>query len=283
MFGIKSHRTQKRLQMLVTYIVLAGFVLMVAFPLYFVILTSLRTAKDVYSQQDMLTPRNLTLQNYVKLFDGTPMPRWIGNTVLVTFVTTLSSLIIAVFGAYALARLKFLGARTLGKSVLFMYLLPATLLYIPLFVMLNEFGMLNRLSALYITYPTFLLPFCAWMLLGYFKGLPEELEDAARIDGCTRFGLLWRIVIPLSMPGIIAATIFSITNAWNEFLYALVFLQSEHLWTVQVGLESFQLADTMLWGLTMAGAVLTTVPPVVLYMLLQKYVVTGMTAGAVKG
>jgi multiple sugar transport system permease protein len=279
----KGHRVQKRVQMLVSYLVLFCFVVIVAFPLYWVGLTSLRTPKDVYSQKEMLLPRNLTMANYQKLFSGTPMPRWIGNTVMITAVTTFTSLLIATFAAYSLARLKFRGAQTMGKSVLFMYLLPATLLYIPLFVMLNEAGILNTHGALFLTYPTFLLPFCTWLLLGYFKSLPEELEDAARIDGCTRFGVLYRIVLPLSAPGIITAGIFAITNAWNEFLYALVFLQSDSLWTVQLGLRSFQLADTMLWGLTMAGAVMTTLPPVILYMSMQKFVVGGLTAGSVKG
>ncbi len=279
----RSHKVQQRATKVITYVTLALMVIMVLFPLYFVVLTSLRTPKQVYAQQGMLTPANLTFANYIKLFDGTAMPQWIWNTVIVTVVTTFTSLAIATVGAYAVARLKFRGAQTMAKSVLFMYLLPATLLYIPLFVLLNQLGQLNSRAALFLSYPTFLLPFCAWMLLGYFRSLPEELEDAARIDGCSRFGVLWRIVIPLSAPGIIAAAIFSITNAWNEFLYALVFIQSERLWTVQIGLQSFQLADTMVWGLTMAGAVLTTLPPVVLYMLLQKYVVSGMTAGAVKG
>jgi multiple sugar transport system permease protein len=283
MLGRRSRRAQQRATQILTYVTLAIMVIIVVFPLYFVVLTSLRTPKQVYAQEGMLTPANLTFANYIKLFDGTAMPAWIWNTVIITVVTTFSSLVIATLGAYALARLKFRGAQTMAKSVLFMYLLPSTLLYIPLFVLLNQMGLLNSRAALFVSYPTFLLPFCAWMLLGYFKSLPEELEDAARIDGCTRFGVLWRIVIPLSAPGIIAAAIFSVTNAWNEFLYALVFIQSERLWTVQIGLQSFQLADTMVWGLTMAGAVLTTVPPVVLYMLLQRYVVSGMTAGAVKG
>ena len=182
-----------------------------------------------------------------------------------------------------MARLRFRGGQTLGKSVLFLYLLPQTLLFIPLFVMLNEMALLNTRLAFYITYPTLLLPFITWLLLGYFKGLPEELEDAARIDGCSRVGVLYRIVLPLAAPGIIAAAVFSITNLWNEFLYALVFVQSDKLWTVQIGLRSFQLADTMLWGLTMAGAVVTTVPPVLVYMLLQRFVVGGLTMGAVKG
>jgi multiple sugar transport system permease protein len=286
MIATKSHgsyKTQRRLQMLLTYAVLAIFVIMVAFPLYWVGLTSLREAKDVYAQKEMLIPRNLTFDNYVKLFDGTAMPQWLKNTIVVTMVSTFVSLVVAIFGAYSLARLKFRGASAMGKSVLFMYLLPQTLLYIPLFVMLNDMGQLNSLNALYLAYPTFMLPFCAWLLLGYFKGLPEELEDAARIDGCSRLGVLWRIVMPLAMPGIVTAAIFSITNAWNEFLYALVFIQSDTLWTLQIGLKSFQLADTMLWGVTMAGAVITTIPPVIMYMLLQKFVVGGMTMGAVKG
>jgi multiple sugar transport system permease protein len=280
---LSSHKRQKRARMFLVYLVLLGFVLMVGFPLYWIGLTSLRTPKDVYAQKEMLLPRNLTLNNYKQLFTGTEMPRWIANTILVTTVTTFTSLVIAIFAAYALARLRFFGSKTLGKSVLFMYLLPATLLYIPLFVMLNDMGQLNKYMALYLTYPTFLLPFCTWLLLGYFRSLPSEIEDSARIDGCSRFGVLWRIVLPLSMPGIITAGIFAITNAWNEFLYALVFLQSDRLWTIQLGLRSFQLADTMLWGLTMAGAVVTTILPVVLYMALSKYVVSGMTSGAVKG
>lgn len=283
MIQVKGYRAQQRVKMAVTYVLLAFFVVIVGFPLYWNVLTSLRTPRDVYTLQGMLTPRNLTVENYVKLFDGTQMLTWMGNTLLITGVTTFASLVIAIFAAYALARLRFVGAETLGKSVLFLYLLPQTLLYIPLFVMLNNLGLLNTRMALYATYPTLLLPFITWLLIGYFKSLPEELEDAARIDGCSRLGVLYRIVLPLAAPGIVTAAVFSATNAWNEFLYALVFVQSDSLWTVQVGLRSFQLADTMLWGLTMAGAVVTTVPPVLLYMLLQRFVVGGLTAGSVKG
>lgn len=283
MLNLNSHATQKRIRTVVTYSVLAFFIVIVVFPLYWNVLTSLRLPKDVYNPAGMLIPRNLTLANYVKLFDGTSMVRWIANTALVTGVTTFGSVMVAIFAAYALARLRFFGGETLSKSILFIYLLPQTLLYIPLFVMLNNLGLLNSLAALFITYPTLLLPFITWLLLGYFKSLPVELEDAARIDGCSRVGVLYRIVLPLAAPGIITAAVFSITNAWNEFLYALVFIQSDTLWTVQVGLKSFQLADTMLWGLTMAGAVTTTLPPVILYMLLQRFVVGGLTMGSVKG
>jgi multiple sugar transport system permease protein len=276
-------RAEKRFRKITAYVVLFFFVVVVAFPLYWNVLTSLRTPKEVYQRQGMLMPDALTLENYRKLFDGTSMWPWLVNTSIVTLVATFASLVAGIFAAYAMARLRFRGGQTLGKTVLFLYLLPQTLLFIPLFVILNEMTLLNTRMAFYITYPTLVLPFITWLLLGYFKGLPVELEDAARIDGCSRVGVLYRIVLPLAAPGIIASAVFSITNLWNEFLYALVFVQSDKLWTVQIGLRSFQLADTMLWGLTMAGAVVTTVPPVLVYMLLQRFVVGGLTMGAVKG
>lgn len=276
-------RAQKRWRKINAYIILFFFVVIVAFPLYWNVLTSLRTPKEVYQRQGMLTPDLLTFENYQKLFDGTQMFTWLVNTSIVTLVATFVSLVAGVFAAYAMARLRFRGGESLGKVVLFLYLLPQTLLFIPLFVLLNDATLLNTRMAFYLTYPTLVLPFITWLLLGYFKGLPVELEDAARIDGCSRIGVLYRIILPLAAPGIIAAAVFSITNLWNEFLYALVFVQSDTLWTVQIGLRSFQLADTMLWGLTMAGAVVTTVPPVLVYMLLQRFVVGGLTMGAVKG
>jgi multiple sugar transport system permease protein len=279
----KTRKSRHRVQMVVTYAILFCYVVVVLFPLYWVLLTSVRTPRQVYSPENMLLPSKPTLDNYIKLFDGTPMPRWIMNSAIVTTVTTFASLMIAIFAAYALARLKFRGAQTMGKSVLFMYLLPSTLLYIPLFIQLNNMKVLNTRSALFLTYPTFLLPFITWLLFGYFKSLPEELEDAARIDGCSRFGVLYRIVLPLAAPAIVTAAVFGITNAWNEFLYALVFIQSDILWTLPIGIRSFQLADTMLWGITMSAAVLTTLPPIIVYMMLSKYVVGGLTGGAVKG
>jgi multiple sugar transport system permease protein len=276
-------RAQKRWRKISAYVVLFFFVVIVAFPLYWNLLTSLRTPKEVYQRQGMLMPDALTIENYQKLFDGTSMLTWLLNTSIVTLVATFVSLVAGIFAAYAMARLRFRGGQTLGKLVLLLYLLPQTLLFIPLFVLLNDLSLLNTRMAFYLTYPTLVLPFITWLLLGYFKGLPVELEDAARIDGCSRVGVLYRIILPLAAPGIIAAAVFSITNLWNEFLYALVFVQSDTLWTVQIGLRSFQLADTMLWGLTMAGAVVTTIPPVLVYMLLQRFVVGGLTMGAVKG
>ena len=231
----------------------------------------------------MLIPRLLTIQNYVDLFAKWPMARWLGNSTIVVTVTTVCSLVIAVLAAYSLARLRYRGAQTIAKTVLFMYLLPQVLLYIPLFLLLNTLDVLNSRLSLFLTYPTFILPFCTWILIGYFRTIPEELEDAARIDGCNRLQVLYLVVMPLAKPAIVTAAIFSLASAWNEFLYALVFLNSEYLKTVQIGVASLRFSDMIFWGVMMAGAVIATLPPVLLYMFLQKFVVEGLTAGAVKG
>jgi len=205
------------------------------------------------------------------------------HTVRLFSTLTLLSVAISVFAAYSLARLRFFGSQTMAKSVLFMYLIPSSLLFIPLFLIISNLRLLNTLWALIISYQTFNVPFCTWLLLGYFRTLPEELEDAARIDGCSRLGVLFRIVLPLAGPGIITAGIFGFTNAWNEFLYAVVMAQRTELRTIPAGLYSFQVGDVLLWGQLMATALIATLPVVVLFTLVQRFVVQGLTVGAVKG
>lgn len=280
---LKSLAARRRFKKMVTYMSVLFYGLFVMFPMYWILLTSLRTQKVIYTQKDMLIPRLLTIQNYVDLFAKWPMARWLGNSTIVVTVTTVCSLVIAVLAAYSLARLRYRGAQTIAKTVLFMYLLPQVLLYIPLFLLLNTLDVLNSRLSLFLTYPTFILPFCTWILIGYFRTIPEELEDAARIDGCNRLQVLYLVVMPLAKPAIVTAAIFSLASAWNEFLYALVFLNSEYLKTVQIGVASLRFSDMIFWGVMMAGAVIATLPPVLLYMFLQKFVVEGLTAGAVKG
>jgi multiple sugar transport system permease protein len=265
------------------YIVLGIYLLIVTFPFYYMALTSLRTQKDVYDRTAMLIPRNLTLENYQTVLTSTGMRTWMRNSVIVASSSTLLSVAISVFAAYSLARLRFFGSQTMAKSVLFMYLIPSSLLFIPLFLIISNLRLLNTLWALIISYQTFNVPFCTWLLLGYFRTLPEELEDAARIDGCSRLGVLFRIVLPLAGPGIITAGIFGFTNAWNEFLYAVVMAQRTELRTIPAGLYSFQVGDVLLWGQLMAAALIATLPVVVLFTLVQRFVVQGLTVGAVKG
>ena len=265
------------------YGLLAVYVLVVSFPFYYMVLTSLRAQKDVYNKDAMLMPVNLILDNYGIVLGSTNMTTWLTNSVVVGVVSSAIAVVIGTLAAYSLARLRFLGSATLARSVLFMYLVPSSLLFIPLFLIINNIGLRNTLWALILTYLTFNVPFCTWMLLGYFRTIPIELEDAARIDGCSRMGVLGRIILPLSAPGLVTAFIFSFTNSWNEFLYAAVMTSRSELRTIPVGLYSFQIADILLWGQLMEAAILATVPVLVLYMLVQRFIVQGLTAGSVKG
>ncbi|MBP7601580.1 MAG: carbohydrate ABC transporter permease [Thermoflexales bacterium] len=265
------------------YGLLAVYVLVVSFPFYYMVLTSLRTQKDVYNKEGMLTPVNLILDNYGIVLGSTNMTTWVTNSVFVGVASSAIALVIGTLAAYSLARLRFFGSNALARSVLFMYLVPSSLLFIPLYLIIANLGLLNSLWALILTYQTFNVPFCTWMLLGYFRTIPMELEDAARIDGCSRLGVLGRIILPLSAPGLVTAFIFSFTNSWNEFLYAAVMATRSELKTIPVGLYSFQIADILLWGQLMAAAILATAPVLILYMLVQRFVVQGLTAGSVKG
>ena len=265
------------------YILLAIYLLVATFPFYYMGLTSLRTQKDVYDRAHMLTPRNLTFENYATVLGTTGMRTWLTNSTLVALASTTIAVAISVLAAYSLARLKFFGGKSLAKSVLFMYLVPSSLLFIPLYLIISNLRLLNTLWALIISYQTFNVPFCTWLLLGYFRSLPEELEDAARIDGCSRLGVLGRIVLPLAAPGIVTAFIFGFTNSWNEFLFAVVMAQRTELRTVPAGLYTFQVGDVLLWGQLMAAALIATLPVVLLFMLVQRFVVQGLTVGAVKG
>lgn len=265
------------------YMVLGVYLLVTTFPFYYMLLTSLRVPKDVYRREAMLTPDNLTLANYVTVLTSSGMQTWISNSIVVSFASTTISVAISVLAAYALARLKFFGAQTMARSVLFTYLVPGSLLFIPLFLIMSNLGLLNTLWALVISYQTFNVPFCTWMLLGYFRTIPEELEDAARIDGCTRMGVLGRIILPLAGSGIVTAFIFGFTNSWNEFLLAVVMAQRSELRTIPAGLYSFQVGDVLLWGQLMAAALLATLPVIILFTLVQRFVVQGLTVGSVKG
>ena len=202
------------------------------------------------------------------------MPPWADATI---------SVVIGVLAGYSLARLKYRGNRLMARAILFTYLLPGSMLFISLFVVMRSLTLTNSLGGLMLAYQTFNVPFCTWLILGYFRSIPEELEDAGMIDGCTRLEVLWKIVIPLSAPGIVTAFIFGFTNSWNEFLYAATLLASRNVMTLPTGLGSFIMGDVFLWGPLMATAMITTIPPIILFIFVQRYVVSGMTLGSVKG
>lgn len=257
--------------------------LFVAFPFYWIITTSLKTTDQISQRRSIFWPEPATLEQYRSLVQDTPFLTWLLNSALVSAAATLISVGLASLAAYALSRLRFRGAGLLTTLLLITYLLPGTLLFIPLYQTLNAMGLINSHAALIVTYPTFLLPFATWVLMGYFRSIPVELEEAALIDGASRFYIFWRITLPLAAPAILSVTLFAFTNAWNEFLFAFVFITSESLRTLPIGLQSLVVGDILPWGKLMAASLLTAVPVAVLYIYAQRFLAEGLTVGAVKG
>lgn len=265
------------------YLSLGVLVTLVGFPVYWMLLTSFKHREQLGTTRSVFWPSPFALQNYTNLFTQFHFGTWMANSAIVAISATLLSTLAGVLGAYSLARLRFRGRDTIAGAVLVTYLVPPTILFIPLFRVIKNLGLDNSLTGLIVAYPTFTVPLATWLLIGFFKSIPVELEQAAMIDGASRWRILTLIVLPLSKPGLVAAALFAFTNSWNEFIYALVFNSQAKLHTVTVGLTSLVMGDVYLWGELMAGAVLATLPVVILYLYLQKYVVAGLTAGAVKG
>lgn len=277
----KTYR--KNLSQLFTYIIIFCFLIIVLFPFYWMFVTSFRSTGDLYSKNTSLLPRGLTLEHYKSLLTETNFIRWFANSWFVAVMTTLFSVIVGLFAAYSLTYLIFPGRNLLAQIILVTYLVPRTILFIPLYNMLREFGLMDSYSGLIISYMTFTVPFATWMMMGYLQTVPKELDEAARIDGCSRWKSLFKVILPVSLPGVIASAVFSFNLANNEYLYALVFINRESLNTLPRGLSSMILGDVYLWGQMMAACLLSSLPLVILYIFLQNYLVSGMTAGAVKG
>jgi len=265
------------------YVPLAIFVFVLLFPFYWMVITSFKPNNELLSRDGnpfwVIAP---TLAHFKKLLFDTAYPDWLWNTVIVSSVATFASLLASVLAAYAIERLRFQGARQVGLSIFLAYLVPPSILFIPLASIVFQLGLFDTRWALILTYPTFLIPFSTWLLMGYFRSIPYELEECALIDGATRFEILWKIVLPLAVPGLISAGIFAFTLSWNEFIYALTFVSSSEIKTVPVGvITELVEGDVYHWGSLMAGALLGSLPVAVVYSFFVEYYVSGMT-GAVK-
>jgi multiple sugar transport system permease protein len=255
----------------------------VLFPFYWIIITSFKTDLQIQQYASIFWPEPWTLDQFRTLLFKTAYLTWFRNTVVVAVTSTVISVALAALAGYALARLKFLGANTLTTVLLITYLLPGSLLFIPLYRILTNLGIINTHAALIATYPTFLMPFATWVMLGYYRSIPEDLEEAAMIDGANRLGAFWRITLPLAAPALLSVTLFAFTNAWNEFLFAFVFITSESLKTLPVGLQLLVFGDIYPWGQLMGASLLMAIPVMIVYIYAQRYLVEGLTAGSVKG
>jgi multiple sugar transport system permease protein len=270
------------------YIPLTAFIFWLLFPFYWMLVTSVRPDRELY--RPWMAPNyapfwtaHPTLIHISDLLTGTLFIRWMANTLFIAVVSTLISLFCGILAGYALSRLKFRFAGALGTGIFITYLVPQTLLFIPLANIIRNFQLGDTPWALILTYPTFLIPFCTWLLMGYFKAIPRELEECARIDGATRWRAMLYIIIPVAVPGILSAGIFAFTLSWNEFIYALVFLSSAEQKTVSVGVTSELVrGDVFYWGQLMAGALLGSIPVAFIYSFFVEHYVAGLT-GSVKG
>lgn len=253
------------------------------FPFYWMITTALKPNDDMYRPEPLLVPVRITLSHFHKVFFDSHFPEYFRNSAIVAICTTILSLVVGIFAAYAIVRLDFRGKNLLARGLIFSYLVPPVLLFIPLFELIFKLNLLNSLQGLILAYLTFTVPFTTWLLMGYFRTVPVSLEEAALVDGCTRLTALLRVTLPLSAPAIVVTALFSFTLSWNEFLYALTFTSNPASQTVTVGLASTVAEDVFFWGVMMGASFLVAIPPVVLYLMGQRWVVRGLTAGAVKG
>lgn len=265
----------------VTYALLALFVVMVAVPLFWMVTTAIKTNKELYEDFSYF-PQRPTLEHFVRVIVREDLLTNIRNSFSVAMTTTLITVVISSLAAYSIVRYRYPGRDWIGRLILFKYLLPSAMLFVPLYVIVTTLGLGNTQQGLMLTYLTFTIPFCTWMLMGYFRGMPVELEEQAMVDGCTKIGAMLRILLPLSAPGLVASAIFSFTLAWNEFLLALVITMDQSTMTVPIKLSMMVAGDQYIWGQLMAGAVLASIPVAILYFIGQRFVVQGLAAGAVK-
>jgi len=266
-----------------TYFPLVAFLFVLLFPFYWMGITSFKPDNELLSRDgNPFWIINPTLAHVEKLLFKTEYPQWMWNTVLVSVTSTFFSLFASVLAAYSIERLRFRGAKQTGLAIFLAYLVPPSILFIPLASVIFQLGLFDTRLALILTYPTFLIPFCTWLLMGYFRTIPFELEECAMIDGANRWEILIKIILPLSVPGLISAGIFAFTLSWNEFIYALTFISSSEYKTVPVGVVTELVEGHVYhWGALMAGALFGSLPVAFVYSFFVEYYVSGMT-GSVK-
>jgi multiple sugar transport system permease protein len=268
---------------LLTYLVVGPFAIVLAYPFYLMAITTFKTNNDLYNRDNnpLIFNDPPTIKNLDFLFTETQYIRWLANTVIVGIVIVFITLAIAVPAGYALARLSGGWGQTLGVGIFLTYLVPPTLLFLPLSRVIAELGLQDSLASLMLVYPSFTIPFATWLLMGFFKTIPRDLEDAALVDGTSRLGALWRVVLPISLPGILTVVIFTFSLAFNEFVYALSFISSSTNKTVAIGVPTELVrGDVFFWQGLLAAALIPSIPIALLYNAFLDRFIAGLTGGA---
>jgi multiple sugar transport system permease protein len=283
---VQFQRFAKRLLWL--YLPTLLFLVFVLLPFYWMLITSFKQDRNIFDPKANPFWFNMapTLKHYINLInpDKTDFLIWIQNSFMVAALVTFISVSIGIMAGYSLARLRYKGAESIGSSVFITYLVPPSLLFLPLSHVIGQLGLMETRWAMVISYPTFLVPFCTWLLMGYFRTIPKEIEECALVDGCTRIKALLRIVLPVAIPGIITAALFSFTLAWGEYLYSITFVTDSYEKTIPSAVVGELIrGDVYHWGGLMAGALLGSVPIALIYVIFLDYYVSGLTAGATKG
>lgn len=272
-------------QLLRRTVLVAGltfFLVWTILPLYWIIATSVKTNAEIYSDTSLI-PRVFTSIHYEQLLTKTPFATYFKNSVMVASITTVIALVIGLLAAYAITRLHFRGRVMVARATIVTYLVPGSLLFIPLFQIAYQLGLTDKALGLPVIYLVGAVPFCTWLAISYFSVIPAELEEAAFVDGANRLQAMTLVTLPLALPAVAVIALYAFTNAWNEFLFSLLLISSDSQKTIPAGLAGLINGDVFQWGGLMAGAVLSSIPPVLLYMLAQRWVVSGLAGGAIKG
>ena len=275
----------KRNHLLRGLVIALGIIVLLAWsllPIYWIAVTSLKQEKEIYALPPTLVPSVPTLANYAAVLFKTRFPLFVRNSIIVAVATTALSIVIGTLGAYAITRIRFAGRAVVARGIVAAYLLPPALLFIPLFLVLEQLGLIDSRAGLVLAYLTFTVPFATWMLIGMIRGIPTELDEAARIDGAGRLQVLLRVLVPIAAPGLAIVALIAFTQAWNEFLYALVYVYTDTSRTLTSGLVGMMMGDVFIWGQLMAASVIAIAPVFAIYIVAQRYLVEGLASGSIK-
>jgi arabinogalactan oligomer / maltooligosaccharide transport system permease protein len=264
------------------HLVLLVFVAIAVYPALNVLSISLRPDNRLRSTDLAIIPADWTLQSYFALFTEQPFLRWMGNSLIVATLVTITGVALASISGYAFSRFRFVGRKTTMLAILTTQMFPATMLLLPLYLLIAKLGLINTYLGLMVFYTSTALPFCVWQMKGFYDTIPTSLEEAARIDGCTRAAAFWRVILPLAVPGLVITALFSFMAAWSEYIVAAQVMQDEEMFTLPLGLKSFQASMSTQWGLYAAAAILVSLPVVVVFLMLSRFLVSGLTLGSVK-